>query len=201
MIFGTQPAFRAPGQPWQTFSGAPGGLKRPAGSKLREQNCGPIGNQGFQMLNFCFASRCSKSLRALVTVRPNPSKAWTPGSPETPLPAYDEQFVNFVVVFCPPFSISISRRWARNPFDKRAPLSHNMNTKFQVVVSLTLFLLLVSAGAAAEARPGMRHPPKNKTYLFDTLDYPGAASSIVFDINTTDKTAVGIFRTVVTVAY
>src|ERR1700733_9036052 len=76
-----------------------------------------------------------------------------------------------------------------------------MNTKFQVVVSLTLFLLLVSAGAAAEARPGMRHPPKNKTYRFDTLDYPGAASSIVFDINTTDKTAVGIFRTVVTVAY
>src|SRR3984885_39740 len=121
MIFGTQPAFRAPGQPWQTFSGAPGGLKRPAGSKLREQNCGPIGNQGFQMLNFCFASRCSKSLRALVTVRPNPSKAWTPGSPETPLPAYDEQFVNFVVVFCPPFSISISRRCARNPLGKRAP--------------------------------------------------------------------------------
>src|ERR1700729_3253492 len=78
---------------------------------------------------------------------------------------------------------------------------HNMKAKYQIVVDLTLFLLLVSAGAAAEARPGMRHPAKNKTYRFDTVDYPGAASSIVFDINTTDKTAVGIFRTVVTVAY
>jgi probable HAF family extracellular repeat protein len=73
----------------------------------------------------------------------------------------------------------------------------NMKCKFKAIAASTLFLLLVFAGAAAQTPAGTRHPAKTaktKTYRFNTLDYPGASFSYVSDINTVDKTTVGIFQ-------
>jgi hypothetical protein len=76
-----------------------------------------------------------------------------------------------------------------------------MKGRFKAIAGSTLFLLLVFAGSAAQTRAGTRHPTKTKTYRFNTVDYPGASFSYVYDINTVDKTTVGMFRNTSSPAY
>jgi hypothetical protein len=52
-----QPAFRAPGRPWQIFSGEAAVPRKPSALKPSEQTSGIIGMASFRMLNFSFAKR------------------------------------------------------------------------------------------------------------------------------------------------
>jgi len=67
-----------------------------------------------------------------------------------------------------------------------------MNPRAEITIAQTL-LVLCLCGLAAQAQSGTRSPAKTKNYRFDTVDYPGASSSYLSDINQRDKTAVGYF--------